>query len=58
MSNRINVTAKIDRPSKVHRSDTQRICQHTNCKTRLSIYNFTNHCSAHERYTLPISKFI
>ncbi len=58
MSNKINVTARIDRPSKVNHSDTKRQCHHTNCKTLLSIYNFTNYCSIHERYTLPLSKFI
>lgn len=58
MSKKDSVNASIDRPSKVYRSEIQRQCQHTDCKIRLSMYNFTNYCSTHERYTLPISKII
>ena len=50
MTNRINVTARIDRPSKVYHSNTFRQCAHTNCTTRLSIYNSTDYCCAHERH--------
>ena len=50
MTNKINATAKIDRPSKVYDTETKRQCQHTDCSTRLSMYNFTSYCSTHERY--------
>ena len=58
MSNKIYVTASIDRPSKVYHPNTNRHCEHTNCKIRLSKYNPTNYCSTHERYSLPATKFI
>jgi hypothetical protein len=58
MSNKINVTASIDRPSKVYHPNTNRHCEHTSCKIRLSKYNPTNYCSTHERYSLPATKFI
>jgi hypothetical protein len=58
MSNRTNVCASIDRPSKIYHPDTSRQCQHTDCNIRLSKYNPTTYCSTHERYTLPPSKAI
>lgn len=50
MTNRINATAKIDRPSKVYHPNTFRQCADTDCTTRLSIYNSTDYCYAHERH--------
>ena len=58
MTNRINATASIDRPSKIYHPDTSRQCQHEDCKIRLSKYNPTTYCSTHERYSLPAAKVI
>ena len=49
MSNKVNVTPRIDRPSKVYHPNSYRHCQHTDCKIRLSIYNSTDYCCSHER---------
>lgn len=39
-----------DKPSKVHKdANSVRICNHENCKIKLSRYNLTSYCSAHER---------
>ena len=49
MTNRINATAKIDRPSKVYHPNTFRQCADPDCTIRLSMYNSTDYCSTHER---------
>jgi hypothetical protein len=54
MSNRINATARINRPSKVYHSDSSRQCADADCTTRLSMYNSTNFCSIHERQYQPL----
>ena len=49
MSNRVNVTANIYKPSKVYHPDTNRQCADADCTTRLSMYNSTDYCCNHER---------
>lgn len=58
MTNRINVNASIDRPSKQYHSNIPRTCDHDDCCVRLSVYNSTQYCSSHERVNIPPAKFL
>jgi hypothetical protein len=49
MSNRVNVTAHVYKPSTVYYPDSSRQCAHADCTTRLSMYNSTEYCCTHER---------
>ena len=58
MTTKNSVNASIDRPSKLYYPNAVRKCNHPDCKIRLSKYNSTEYCSAHERYSLSVLKSI
>lgn len=47
-----------DKPSKTNKVQEKRICQHSDCKTVLSIYNFDNYCSLHYRLYVDLKSVI
>jgi hypothetical protein len=47
-----------DKPSKRHRTKEKRRCQHQDCTTVLSAYNFTYYCSLHEHIYANPKSFI
>jgi hypothetical protein len=49
MSNKVNITAHVYKPSKVYHPDSFRQCADQDCTIRLSMYNSTDYCSTHER---------
>lgn len=54
MTNRVNVTANVYKPSKLYHPNTFRQCGHVDCTTRLSMYNSTDYCYTHERQYQPL----
>ncbi len=47
-----------DKPSKKNASLDKRTCEHSDCTTILSSYNFTSYCSLHERIYANPKSFI
>jgi len=46
------------KPSKRNKNKEQRCCQHQDCTTVLSAYNFTSYCSLHEHIYSNLKNFI
>jgi hypothetical protein len=47
-----------DKPSKKNPANETRCCQHEDCTTVLSTYNFTYYCSLHEHIYANPKSFI
>lgn len=46
------------KPVRKHSSNAPRFCQHDNCNAKLSVYNMTYFCAAHEKYHTNPKDFI
>lgn len=46
------------KPPRKHSSKTPRFCQHDECNAKLSVYNMSYFCAAHEKYHTNLKDFI
>jgi len=46
------------RPSKKNKDTSLRFCSHSDCTTKLSVYNLTSYCSIHEKLFAVLKDFI